>query len=324
VLFDLLPIEPIVDTTVRHVGFKLPNEVGFYFFLAYSIYKFERQKKIGKRRDAKDREQDWRLDQIEGKTMEFIKSPNYNKGRFLRSIKYVLVHSMAGNMEPSITAFQRTSREASAHWMIDHNGREVQMVEEGNTAWHAGNWLANTDSIGIETAGGRFPDEHVEWFGDEGMKTLARRIATIHKAYKWGEPSSKTVKAHREVRATACPTGLDMGRVIQMSQDAYNGKLDVVSEPTPNPVVLPAPPPAPVRFTVNLEPSKIYRKSVHDVHNFLVEKGYIKLSPGEYGYYGKKTQAAIHRFQRDNGIIASPKYFGLWYEKTRAAANKLT
>lgn len=319
---DLLPIDPLIDAGVRHTALQLPPEFSFYILLAYGIYRWERQKLLGRKRDAKDRQQDWRLDQLEHNHMEFIKSPNYTKGRFTRSIKYVVVHSMAGNMEPSIAAFKRPSREASAHYLIDHDGREVQMVEEGNTAWHAGKFWANLDSIGIETAGGRFPDGHVEPFGLEGKKTLARRLAAIHKAYKWGEPSSKTVVPHRSISATACPTGVDMAEVIQMAQDAYNGRLDVVSEPTPTPVVLPVIP-QPERFTVNLEPSQTYRKEVHDVHNFLVAKGYITLSPGEYGYYGKKTQKAIDRFQKDNGIQASPKYFGLWYEKTRAAANKL-
>ena len=324
---DWLPLDPIIDATVRHGTTKLPDQFGTWVFFVYSIYRWNRQKRYGAKRDAKDREQDFRLDTLENKQpMEFIKSPNYSKGRLFQKIRLVIVHSMAGNMDPSIRLFQ-TPDKTSAHYLIDHNGREVQMVDEINTAWHAGNGIVNLRSIGIETAGGRFND-NVTLFGYEGQKVLAKRIAAIHHKYQLGEPSVDTVKGHREVRNTACPTGVDMGRVIQMAQDAYNGRLEVVSEPTLNNLITATlvtfvPPPKTDYFTVNLEPSAVKRQEVVKVHQFLVKLGYLSLRPSEYGYYGKKTQAAVDRFQKANGIFATKNFYGYWFQRTRAIANKL-
>jgi N-acetyl-anhydromuramyl-L-alanine amidase AmpD len=267
---------------------------------------------------------------IEGKTpMEFIKSPNYTKGRFFRKIKFVVVHSMAGNIDPSIRLFQTPER-TSAHYLIGHNGRVVQMVDEGNTAYHTGSKptlfgisIANMDSIGIEHEGGTFPDGHNEQLADDGYKASAQLIADIHKRHKLGEPSSVTMRAHRELKATACPSGLDMGKLIQMSQDAYNGReavqvpvveYDVVGVPvTPTVEFMP--------FVRDLKPSQERSDEVARMQKFLSKKGYLSIASDEYGYYGKKTQAAIDKFQKANGIPKASQY-GWWYPKTREAANK--
>lgn len=75
-------------------------------------------------------------------------------------------------------------------------------------------------------------------------------------------------------------------------------------------------------FLENLEPSQERRDEVGRVQDYLIAKGYMESPGGNRGFYGPKTQAAIDRFQKEHGIMASPKYFGWWYDRTREEANK--
>jgi len=258
---------------------------------------------------------------------EFIKSPNYFKGRLFKKISFIVVHSMAGNIEPSIALFKKPERN-SAHYLIGHDGRVVQMVDEANTAYHAGNWRVNLSSIGIEHQGGEFPDGHNEHLQDPGYEASALLIADIHRGRGWGEPSSATVRPHNAFVATKCPSGLDVSKLIQMAQDAYNGRvvIDVprilINVPIETPEA-PQPVAAYEPFNTNLEPSQVYRAEVKRVQQFLVDKKFMAV-PGlnEWGFYGKKTQRAIDSFQKRNGIKASASYFGWWYPQTRNKANQ--
>lgn len=71
-------------------------------------------------------------------------------------------------------------------------------------------------------------------------------------------------------------------------------------------------------FEVNLAPSQTYNAEVERVQKFL------KMPDlgTQYGYYGKKTQAAVDTFQKSHGILGATEY-GWWYDKTRDAANTL-
>lgn len=77
-------------------------------------------------------------------------------------------------------------------------------------------------------------------------------------------------------------------------------------------------------FEINLEPSQVYIPEVVRMQKFLILQGDLEQLPDDnFGYYGKKTQNAINKFQKRFSINASPKYFGWWYDKTREQANKL-
>lgn len=84
---------------------------------------------------------------------EWISSPNYTSGRGM-SVRYVVIHDMEGTLNGAISVFRSSARQASAHYLIRaRDGHIVQMVREGDTAWHAGNWIINHSSIGIEHEG---------------------------------------------------------------------------------------------------------------------------------------------------------------------------
>ena len=81
-------------------------------------------------------------------------SSNYTAGRGGSAINYVVIHTMQGSYAGSISWFQNPSAGASAQYMIrSSDGQITQMVDDQNTAWHAGNWYYNQHSIGIEHEG---------------------------------------------------------------------------------------------------------------------------------------------------------------------------
>ncbi|WP_240628811.1 peptidoglycan recognition protein family protein [Trueperella pyogenes] len=71
------------------------------------------------------------------------------------------------------------------HYQVDSNGRIGQLVWDRDTAWHAGNWEANTTSIGIEHA----DISSKPWRISEAcLDNGAHLVAAICHYYKLGRP----------------------------------------------------------------------------------------------------------------------------------------
>ena len=81
-----------------------------------------------------------------------LMNKHYTKGRNGRKINKVIIHHNAGNLTIKSIWDVWQTRQASAHYQVDSGGRIGQLVWDRDTAWHAGNWEANTTSIGIEHA----------------------------------------------------------------------------------------------------------------------------------------------------------------------------
>lgn len=83
---------------------------------------------------------------------------NYGSRRDTR-ISIVIVHATQGDCpdekkaQAAVNWFANPDAQASAHYVIAHNGVVYQCVEENEAAWHAGNGVYNRRSIGIECAG---------------------------------------------------------------------------------------------------------------------------------------------------------------------------
>jgi N-acetyl-anhydromuramyl-L-alanine amidase AmpD len=84
-------------------------------------------------------------------TALWVASPNYSS-RAGTAISAVAIHTMQGSYSGSISWFQNSSSNASAHYMVrSSDGQITQMVREVNKAWHAG--TANPYTVGIEHEG---------------------------------------------------------------------------------------------------------------------------------------------------------------------------
>tara|TARA_A100000171_G_C2129673_1_gene145861 strand:+ start:581 stop:1342 length:762 start_codon:yes stop_codon:yes gene_type:complete len=87
-----------------------------------------------------------------------IYSPNYDNRFKGTEVRFLILHYTACDFETALKYLTRESEDnpVSAHYLIDVDGRIVQLVDEEKRAWHAGisQWGTyqnlNTWSIGIE------------------------------------------------------------------------------------------------------------------------------------------------------------------------------
>ena len=87
------------------------------------------------------------------RTTEEIASPNFDQ----RKPNYVILHHTGSdNADRALRTLTSAESRVSAHYLIDRDGKTIQLVEESARAWHAGKsyWGGNTDmnsvSVGIE------------------------------------------------------------------------------------------------------------------------------------------------------------------------------
>lgn len=137
---------------------------------------------------------------------------HYTKGRSGRSIRHVVVHYNAGNLTVAGCYSVWLTRAASAHYQVEDDGTIGQLVWDSNTAWHAGNWVENCQSIGIEHA--NRPDGTIT---EKCLDAGAHLVAAICRYYRLGRPSwLNVVFPHRYFQATSCP-----GQIYGSQRQAY-------------------------------------------------------------------------------------------------------
>lgn len=149
--------------------------------------------------------------------IEWIPSPNWN-ARAILNPRGIAVHHFGWRDEPgkprvyfgiqgAINRFSNPEAKVSAHFLVSE-GRIVQMVPLIGVAWHAGS--ANGTRVGIEN--------DPRW-SPETYKTSTLLSACILRLS--GLPANdETLKPHNAFGNTLCPGECNMGRYIQMTQDA--------------------------------------------------------------------------------------------------------
>lgn len=163
-------------------------------------------------------------------------SPNYTKGRGGHKInKIILHHAATTNFDGIGATFQNTSRQTSAHFGVAP-GHVCQYVNISDTAWHAGVWSVNQESIGIE---------HVNSSGapnwdiaDGTIQTGAELLANLAKQLGWNHLKiGENVFFHSDFRQTSCPCKLRDAGLGQREVDIANSILGTgkVDNPTPTP-----------------------------------------------------------------------------------------
>src|SRR5438046_2100088 len=66
------------------------------------------------------------------------------------AIRKVVIHVTEGTYGSAIDWFRNPRARASANYVVSQRGAITEMVPDSAIAWHAGNWLINRESIGIE------------------------------------------------------------------------------------------------------------------------------------------------------------------------------
>ena len=135
---------------------------------------------------------------------------NYTKGRE-DTIRGIVIHHAASTSLDSVgQVFSTPGRNGSAHYGVCA-GQVHQYVKEEDTAWHCGNWLGNSATVGIECINSTgAPDWKVS---DATIQTVIKLVADIAKrngiTKLWLNPDADypTLSGHRDWygSATYCP-----------------------------------------------------------------------------------------------------------------------
>jgi len=137
--------------------------------------------------------------------LPFLQSPFYTPGRQGAKITSIVLHWMDGNLAATEAEFAHGSRRVSAHYGIeDANVRPF--VRDTDTAWHAGDWIENTVSIGIEhsAAPGR----------DASPATIATSVALITRLCRDYGIDPGHIYPHSRFFPTACPGTLPLPEIV--------------------------------------------------------------------------------------------------------------
>lgn len=129
-------------------------------------------------------------------------SPNFYAGQ--NDVRGIVVHHAAGTSIEAVAAtFSRTERQASAHYAVK-NGLAQQYVHEHDGAWHAGDYWANTHTIGIENVNSTGAPN---WDVDERtIETCCELMADIaHRHGLYPLKRNRNVWGHRDFQSTYCP-----------------------------------------------------------------------------------------------------------------------
>ena len=157
--------------------------------------------------------------------------PMFNGGLRQRAIDTIVVHHNATtNKDVALNTWLVSAGNwTSAHYEITDN-EIIGAVGENYVAYHAGG-TGGADVPKMSDPNGRSIGlEHVNSTGapswgvsDATLRNSARLIADICKRYNL-PINRNTIKLHREITSTACPGGLDIGKLIRYAQEAAGQK----------------------------------------------------------------------------------------------------
>jgi N-acetylmuramoyl-L-alanine amidase len=126
-------------------------------------------------------------------------SPNH-ASRQGNAIQYLILHNTDGPGKGSLATLRDPSIQRSAHYMVDRDGTIYQLVDDSQTAWHAGNKPINQQSIGVEIVAWKNALKMTP-VQQDAVVALARFVVDAY------DIRLANVKPHRAVRigGTDCP-----------------------------------------------------------------------------------------------------------------------
>lgn len=166
--------------------------------------------------------------------VERIINKNFTPGRAGRKIDKIVVHHNAGTLSIDECYNVWQTRAASAHYQVERGGRIGQIVNDADTAWHAGDWEANLTSIGIEHANDSLSPNWT--ISEKTLDAGAHLVAAICHFYFLGRPNwGKNVFMHMDFSSTSCPGAVATKQhdaYIMRAQRWYDAMAGVASTPT--------------------------------------------------------------------------------------------
>ena len=122
--------------------------------------------------------------------------------------KKITIHHMAGNLSLKKLGDVFVSRESSANYGIDSNGRIGLYVNECDRAWTSGSWDNDSQAVTIEVANNKLDPEWT--ISDKAMKALIKLCVDICQRNNIKElvftgDKNGTLTYHYMFANTACP-----------------------------------------------------------------------------------------------------------------------
>lgn len=243
-----------------------------------------------------------------------------------RAIDYIVIHfTTSRNINGVIEHFLDGSPRVSAHYIVGQDGELVQMVDDRQAAWHAGNADMNARSIGIE---------HCAALGDKITPAQEATSAAIIRwlAYTYAIPSINIIP-HVAVHETDCPGDLfsayggKAGGSIAIQKAALAKWLAARVFPKDSPIWAPATTTkettmsdeAAATASAPSSPATVPDEGVRAAQSALAALGY---APGPAdGIAGPRTTAAIQAYQSANGMHPSGALDGVTAASLSAAAS---
>lgn len=160
-------------------------------------------------------------------TIERLPTPHQRPGRGGGGPRAVVIHTTDGTWDGTAAWFADPASGVSAHWLVGLDGRVAQLVDEADTAFHAGLVVRpsvplthgpdpNAWTIGVELVDDGRPRERRSAAQRRTAAELLRGICSRH-----GIPCDRAhVLAHRELRADkSCPGGVDVGELVAVARE---------------------------------------------------------------------------------------------------------
>ena len=144
-----------------------------------------------------------------------IPTSNYMVGRSGNPVSLLIEHWIgSGTVASALARFRDPSSRVSAHYIVAQDGEIHYVVDEADTAYHAGEFQANQLSVGIE---------HEATPGLLPSAALYRSSAWLHRRFseQYGIrlEVGRTVRPHNYYRPTQCPGTLDLARIVEEAND---------------------------------------------------------------------------------------------------------
>lgn len=167
---------------------------------------------------------------------QIVTSANWDAGRNGNAVSGIVLHTMVGTTTGSYNRFNNPSSQVSVHYGVSLDGSIHQWVDEQDTAWQAGNYPVNLRTIGIEHEDNGNANDSVRTAAE--YESSSSLVADICKRYGFPADTNhiflhkNVIDKSRYPGGTACPDGLDTGKIINMAGTKLKGDdmPDLVSD----------------------------------------------------------------------------------------------
>ena len=154
----------------------------------------------------------------------------YSSRRGAKIKGWIIHHAASTSLGSVLGMMSSASRQLSANYVVSGSD-VVSVVPEEYRAWTSSSPKGDGERLTVEIVNDRVGSNDSNWtISDASYEAMAKLIADTSKRYGFAINRS-TIIGHREVRgiygegyATACPSGIDLDRLVALARKYQTGK----------------------------------------------------------------------------------------------------